>query len=137
MKNLLLYLFNIISLSVTAQTIEVTIKDAVTMEYLPYAGVRFLHSNHGFYTDEKGNGIINNKIDNNDTISISYVGYHEKIVPVGFSNDGVSFHFDIHLVYWEDIAKEPSLGNYVSSTLTYNKDEDEKSQILNNQKRKL
>ena len=62
---------------------------------------------------------------------------HEKIVPVGFSNDGVSFHFDIHLLYWEDIAKEPSLGNYVSSTLTYNKDEDEKSQILNNQKRKL
>lgn len=60
-----------------------------------------------------------------------------KFVHVHFRNKEDNFDFDIHLVYWEDIAKESSLGNYVSDTLTYNKDKEEKSQILNNQKRKL
>ena len=60
-----------------------------------------------------------------------------KFVHVHFRNTEDNFDFDIHLVYWEDIAKESSLGNYVSDTLTYNKDKEEKSQILNNQKRKL
>lgn len=86
---------------------------------------------HKFYRD------IKSDVQNSRYIAIipKQADNQGKVVPVKFQNGEDHYRFDIRLVYWEDIKTNEILKDYVLSTLNYN--ESEKSQVLNNPKKRI
>ena len=77
--NLFLILFLFSCFGMSAQQRNLTVKDSITKEILPYASVNLLNG-YGLFTDE--NGQVSLEKDAPKTIKITYVGYAPKTVLV-------------------------------------------------------
>lgn len=86
MRYLIIIIF--LSIKLSAQEKNVIVVDSITKKTIPYANIKVLNSNYGFYTNDYGSFSFSNKL-NKDSISISCLGYKTLIMMISQVRDTI------------------------------------------------
>lgn len=76
----IVFLLLITTISVFLQTIEGVVIDSITKKKIAFSSIVLLNG-RGIYTDDNGTFSLKSK-KNNDTLKISTIGYHSKLIPL-------------------------------------------------------